>query len=93
MISVALRSSAHVFYRISAISKGAVTMANLVVVAFAAVVLFLLLRILNLTDSSRAPKIFASKNPFINTVLQSCPILFERLVKLTHLSCNVSSIP
>ena len=53
-------------------------MANLVVLAFAAVLLFLLLRVLNLTDSARVPKIFASKTPFINTVLQACPILFER---------------
>ena len=53
-------------------------MAHLVVLAFAAVLLFILLRILNLTDSARVPKIFTPKNQFINTVLQSCPILFER---------------
>lgn len=55
-------------------------MANLVVLAFVVVVVFLLVRVLNLTDSPRTPKIFASKRPFINTVLKSCPILFERYV-------------
>ncbi|XP_078343367.1 monoacylglycerol lipase ABHD2-like isoform X1 [Oculina patagonica] len=53
-------------------------MANLVVLAFVVVVVFLLVRVLNLTDSPRTPKIFASKHPFINTILKSCPILFER---------------
>lgn len=41
-------------------------------------IVFLLVRILNLTDSARAPKIFAPKHPFVDQVLQSCPILFER---------------
>lgn len=55
-------------------------MASLVVLAFVVVVVFLLVRILNLTDSARAPKIFASKHPFVEKVLQSCPILFQRYV-------------
>lgn len=55
-------------------------MAGLVVLAFAVVIVFLLVRILNLTDSARTPKIFASKHPFVDQVLQSCPILFERYV-------------
>ncbi|XP_073229102.1 monoacylglycerol lipase ABHD2-like [Porites lutea] len=53
-------------------------MANLVVLAFAAVLLFLFFRILNLIDSPRVPKLFAPKSAFINEVLLSCPILFER---------------
>ena len=53
-------------------------MASLVVLALAAVVLLLFLRILNLTDSSRVPKIFTSKSPLTNAVLKSCPILFEK---------------
>lgn len=55
-------------------------MAELVVLAFVVVIVFLLVRILNLTDSARAPKIFAPKHPFVDKVLQSCPILFQRYV-------------
>ncbi|XP_068714119.1 monoacylglycerol lipase ABHD2-like [Montipora foliosa] len=53
-------------------------MANVLVLILAAVILFLLARMLNLTDNSRLPKIFSSKNPFIDRVLKSCPILFEK---------------
>ena len=44
-------------------------MAGFVVLAFAVVIVFLLVRILNLTDSARAPKIFAPKHPFVDQVL------------------------
>lgn len=65
-------------------------MAGLVVLAFVIVIVFLLVRILNLTDSARAPKIFASKHPFVDQVLQSCPILFERYVyKLEFFFSNI----
>ena len=57
-------------------------MANLVVLAFAAVLLFIFCRILNLIDSPRVPKLFALKSTFINEVLLSCPILFERYGKM-----------
>lgn len=57
-------------------------MAHLVILAFVVVIVFLLVRILNLTDSPRTPKIFSSNSSFINTVLQSCPILLERYVYL-----------
>ena len=68
---------AHEFWSISA-SQEALVMAGFVVLAFAVVIVFLLVRILNLTDSARAPKIFAPKHRFVDQVLQSCPILFER---------------
>lgn len=70
---------AHEFWSISA-SREALIMAGLVVLAFVVVIVFLLVRILNLTDSARAPKIFAPKHPFVDKVLQSCPILFQRYV-------------
>lgn len=64
-------------------------MAELVVLAFVVVIVFLLVRILNLTDSARAPKIFAPKHPFVDKVLQSCPILFQRYVyELVFLKIN-----
>ncbi|XP_015773343.1 PREDICTED: abhydrolase domain-containing protein 2-like isoform X2 [Acropora digitifera] len=52
-------------------------MAVAVVLIVTAVLLFLIIRILNLTDASRVPKIISSKNPFTSRVLRSCPMLFE----------------
>ena len=56
-------------------------MAYIVILALVVVIVFLLVRILNLTDSSHSPKIYSSSSHFTNTVLQSCPILFERYVQ------------
>ena len=56
-------------------------MAYLVILALVVVIVFLLVRVLNLTDSSHPPKIVSSDSHFTNTVLESCPIFFERYVK------------
>lgn len=53
-------------------------MAYLVILALVVVIVFLLVRVLNLTDSSHPPKIISSDSHFTNTVLESCPIFFER---------------
>ena len=53
-------------------------MAAAVALIVTAVLLFLIIRILNLTDASRVPKIISSKNPFTSRVLRSCPMLFEK---------------
>ena len=55
-------------------------MAYLVILALVVVIVFLLVRVLNLTDSSHPPKIISSDSHFTNTVLESCPIFFERYV-------------
>lgn len=55
-------------------------MAYLVILALVVVIVFLLVRVLNLTDSSHPPKIVSSDSHFTNTVLESCPIFFERYV-------------
>lgn len=63
-------------------------MAYLVILALVVVIVFLLVRVLNLTDSSHPPKIISSDSHFTNTVLESCPIFFERYVN-SKVSTNV----
>jgi hypothetical protein len=48
------------------------------VIAFLAVVLFFIVRVLNLTDRLLMPETFDSGSEFVKAVKASCPFLRER---------------
>ena len=53
-------------------------MAILVVFAVVVAVVYFIVRVFNLTDKARCPDVFAAKNPFMDAIVKSCPIFFER---------------